>query len=149
MVSSSDGLDSETGSVADGLPECSYSTAALEETASPPPTVETDARVSILNMTAFAQAQVLMQPDTTSYAIDTVSPTTIIPGAASGDATFYATSVGTAAQGHITWTYLYVQVNGNVYFRVGVVDPSGSTSQREATAVAAALDVLRNLTLLS
>ena len=148
MVTSSDGIDNETGSVADGLPECSYSTGALEESATPPPAVETDARVSILNMTAFAQAQVPTQPDTTSYTIDTVSPSTI-PGAPSGDTTFYAISVGTAAQGHVTWTYLYVHVDGNVYFRVGVVDPSSSTSQREAKDVAAAVDVLRNLTLLS
>jgi hypothetical protein len=40
-----------------------------------------------------------------------------------------------------------VQVHGDVYFRVGVADPSSSIAQREAKDVTAALDVLRNLKL--
>jgi hypothetical protein len=148
VVTSIGGVSTETG-VANGLPECSYSTASLEEMVPPPPAIETDARVSILNSSAFAQAQNPVQPDTASYTILPVSASSIIPGASSSDATFFAVSVATAAQLHFSWTYLYVRVDSNVYFRVGVADPSGSQAQRRAKAVTAALDVLRNLKLSS
>ena len=47
--------------------------------------------------------------------------------------------------GHATWTYLNVQLDGGVYFRVGMVDPFISEAQREAKDQAAALDVMSNL----
>jgi hypothetical protein len=145
---SADGINTDPG-LANGLVECSYSTGSLDESVPTPPAIETDALVTILNNTAFAQAQDLTQPDTVSYTVLPIAASTVIPGASSSDVTFFALHVARVAGGNgtFTWTYLYPRVDGNVYFRVGVVDPSGSNAQRRARAEVAALDVLRNLKL--
>lgn len=145
---SSDSINTDLG-LANSLPECWYSTGTLEESVPPPPAIETDALVTILNSTAFAQAHDLTQPDTVSYSVLPVPASTIIPGASSSDATFFAVHIARVAGGNgtWTWTYLYVRVDGNVYFRVGIVDPSGSKAQRQAKDVNAALDVMRNVKL--
>jgi hypothetical protein len=137
--------------VANGLLECGYSTGSLEERTPPPPAIETDTLVTILNSSAFAQAQEPTQPDAVSYTIHPVPASSIIPGALSSVVTFFAVHVARVVGGNGTWTstYLYVRTDGNIYFRVGVVDPSGSTAQRQAKDVTAAHDVLRNLRLVS
>ncbi len=142
----SDALGSPLGSMTDGPLECSYSPGALEETASPAPgSGETGVSVGILDSTAFAAAQESAQPETVSYTVNRVPASTIFPGASSTVKTFYAISVARPDLGHATWTYLNVQLDGGVYFRVGMVDPFISEAQREAKDQAAALDVMSNL----
>ena len=145
-----DAINTDPG-LANGLLECGYSTGSLEERTPPPPAIETDTLVTILNSGAFAQAQEPTQPDTVSYTILPVPASSIIPGASSSDVTFFAVHVARVAGGSSTWTwtYLYVRTGANIYFRVGVVDPSGSMAQRQAKDVTAAHYVLRNLKLVS
>jgi len=143
-----DGLGSPLGSMTDGPLECSYSPGSLEEATSPAPgSGDTGSSVSILDSASFAEAQKSAQPETVSYTVTWVPASTIFPGASSGVRTFYAISVTRPDLGHATWTYLNVQLDSGVYFRVGMVDPFLSEAQREAKDQAAALDVLSNLKL--
>ncbi len=139
----SDGLGTPLGTMSDGPLECSYSPGSVEGTASASSGAgETGVSVSVLDSTSFANAQESAQPETVSYTINRMSASTIFPGASSDARTFYAVSVAPPDLGHATWTYLNVQLGGSVYFRVGMVDPFISETQREARDQAAALDVL-------
>jgi hypothetical protein len=129
----------------DGATNCSYSPGTLEETASPAPGAADGASLDILDSTAFASGQTPLQPDGVTYSIVLVPSANVIPGSSGSDATFYA--VGSGSSAHPAWTYLYVEIGGDVYFRVGILAPSLSEAELEAKDQTAALDVLRNLKL--
>jgi len=130
---------------ADALANCTYSPGTPEETASPSPGAADAVSLDILDSTSFASGQTSLQPDGVIYSIVFVPSANVIPGASGDDATFYA--IGNGSHVHPAWTYLYVQLAGNVNFRVGLLAPSLSAPELEAKDQAAALDVLRNLKL--
>jgi hypothetical protein len=129
----------------DGATNCSYSPGTLEETASPAPGAADGASLDILDSTAYTSGQTPLQPDGVTYSIVLVPSANVIPGSSGSDATFYA--VGSGSIAHPAWTYLYVEIGGDVYFRVGILAPSLSEAELEAKDQTAALDVLRNLKL--
>jgi hypothetical protein len=129
----------------DGQANCSYSPGTLEATASPAPGAADGASLDILDSTSFASGQTSLQADGVTYSIVFVPSANVIPGSSTNDATFFA--IGSGSSAHPAWTYLYVQIGGNVSFRVGLLAPSLSAPELEAKDQTAALDVLRNLKL--